>query len=98
MQNILARLPKLYIEYIMQNILANPLNPFLRLLKSLVCSCNLETEDTSHYLLHCHHFSNHRAHLLNSVKSLCNNFESMLKRMYGYMVTLASMKLKTDLS
>ena len=23
-----------------------------------LCSCNLETEDTSRYLLHCHHFSN----------------------------------------
>ena len=42
-----------------------------------LCSCSLETEDTSHYLLHCHHFSNHRAHLMNSVKSVCNNFESM---------------------
>ena len=40
-------------------------------------SCSLETEDTSHYLLHCHHFSNHRAHLMNSVKSVCDNFESM---------------------
>ena len=42
-----------------------------------LCSCSLETEDTSHYLLHCHHFSNHRAHLMNSVKSVCDNFESM---------------------
>ena len=23
-----------------------------------LCSCSLEIEDTSHYLLHCHHFSN----------------------------------------
>ena len=42
-----------------------------------LCSCSLETEDTSHYLLYCHHFSNHRAHLMNSVKSVCDNFESM---------------------
>ena len=42
-----------------------------------LCSCSLETEDTSHYLLHCHHFSGHRAHLLNSLKSVCDNFESM---------------------
>ena len=42
-----------------------------------LCPCSLETEDTSHYYLHCHHFSNHRAHLMNSVKSMCNNFESM---------------------
>ena len=25
-----------------------------------LCSCSLEIEDTSHYLLHCHHFSNRR--------------------------------------
>ena len=32
-----------------------------------LCSCSLEAEDTSHYLLHCYHFSNHRAHLMNSI-------------------------------
>ena len=42
-----------------------------------LCSCSLETKDTSHYLLHCHHFSNHRVHLMNSVKSVCDTFESM---------------------
>ena len=41
------------------------------------CSCSLEIEDTSHYLLHCHHFSHHCADLMNSVKSVCDNFESM---------------------
>ena len=40
-----------------------------------VCFCSLETEDTSHYLLHCHHFTLHRTDLMNSVKS--NNFESV---------------------
>ena len=40
-------------------------------------SCSLETEDTSHYLLHCHHFSRHRAGLMSSVKSICDHFESM---------------------
>ena len=40
-------------------------------------SCSLETEDTSQYLLHCHHFSNYSAHLMNSIKSVCDNFESM---------------------
>ena len=34
------------------------------------CSCSLEIEDTSHYLLHCHHFSNHRIDLMNSVNLL----------------------------
>ena len=42
-----------------------------------VCSCSLEIEDTSHYLLHCHHYTLHRVDLMNSVKSICNNFESM---------------------
>ena len=42
-----------------------------------LCSCSLETEDSSHYLLNCHHFSKHHAHLVNSVKSVCDNFDSM---------------------
>ena len=39
--------------------------------------CSLETEDTSHYFLHCQHFSNHCIDLMNSVKSVIINFESM---------------------
>ena len=39
--------------------------------------CSLEIEDASYYLLHCHHFSHHRVDLMNSVKSVCDNFESM---------------------
>ena len=45
--------------------------------KNPVCSCNLEIENTSHYLLHCHHFTLNRVDLMSSVKSICNNFESM---------------------
>ena len=41
------------------------------------CSCSLEIEDTSHYLLHCHHFSHHCVVLQNSAKSICNNFDFM---------------------
>ena len=44
---------------------------------NLLCSCSLEIEDTSHYLLHCLHFSNHRTDLMNSVNSIIPNFESM---------------------
>ena len=40
-------------------------------------SCSWEVEDTSYYLLHCHHFSHHRVDLMNGVKSICDNFESM---------------------
>ena len=35
------------------------------------------TEGTLHYLLHCQHFSQHRFDLLNSVKSVLDNFESL---------------------
>ena len=42
-----------------------------------LCFCSSEIEDTSHYLLHCHHFSHHRVVLINSVKSICDNFHSM---------------------
>ena len=40
------------------------------------CSCSLEIEDTTHYLLHFQHFSNHRNDLMNNVKSTFPNFES----------------------
>ena len=42
-----------------------------------LCSCSLEIEDTSHYLLHCLNFSIHRIDLMNSVNSIIPNFESM---------------------
>ena len=42
-----------------------------------LCSCSLETEDTLHYLLHCYHFSMYREDLMNSVKLVYNNFESL---------------------
>ena len=42
-----------------------------------LCSCSLEIEDTIYYLLHCQHFSNHRYDLMNSVKLIIPNFESL---------------------
>ena len=42
-----------------------------------LCSCSLEFEDASHYLLHCHHFSQYCIDLMNSVKSILENFESL---------------------
>ena len=42
-----------------------------------LCSCSLEIEDTSHYLLHCHQFLHHCVALMDSVKSICDNFDSM---------------------
>ena len=43
-----------------------------------LCSCSLDIEDTSHYLLHCHHVSQHRIDLMNSVNSIYENFNSVL--------------------
>ena len=40
-----------------------------------LCSCSLEIEDTTHYLLHCRYFSTQRANFMNSVKSVFQNFE-----------------------
>ena len=42
-----------------------------------LCSFSLEIEDTTHYLLLCQHFSNHSYDLMNSVKSIIPNFESL---------------------
>ena len=42
-----------------------------------LCSYSLETEDTKHYLLHCHHFSQHRIDLINSVKYIFEGFDSL---------------------
>ena len=42
-----------------------------------LCSCSLEIEDTSHYLLHCHNFSRYRIDLMNSVNSVRDHFESL---------------------
>ena len=42
-----------------------------------LCSYSLEIGDTSHYLLHFHHFSHQRIDLMNNVKSVCDDFDSM---------------------
>ena len=42
-----------------------------------LCSCSSQIEDKSHYLLHCHHFSNHLIDLMNSVNPVMDNFESL---------------------
>ena len=41
-----------------------------------LCLCSLEIENTSHYLLHCQYYSEHRINLINSVKSISDDFES----------------------
>ena len=42
-----------------------------------LCSRSLEIDDTSHFLLHCYDFSQHRIDLINSVKLILENFESL---------------------
>ena len=42
-----------------------------------LCSCSLEIEDTTHYLLHWRYFSNQRTDLMYSVNSVFQNFEFM---------------------
>ena len=51
-----------------------------------LCSCSLEIEGTSHYLLLCYHFSHHRVDLINSVKSVCDNFDSMTDNIKKYLL------------
>ena len=41
-----------------------------------LCFCSLEIEVNVHYFLHCHHFSQYHFDLINSVKSVFDNFES----------------------
>ena len=45
-----------------------------------LCSCSLEIENKLHYLLHCHHFNHIRTDLINSVKSVYDNFESLSEK------------------
>ena len=55
-----------------------------------LCSCSLQTEDTIHYLLHCHHFSQQRIDLINSVKYIFEDFDSLSnkkKKIFFYMET-----------
>ena len=37
--------------------------------------CNFGTDSTSHYLLHCHHFSQNRINVTNSINSVFGNFD-----------------------
>ena len=38
-----------------------------------LCSCNLEIESTSHFLLHCHQYTNIRLTLLNRIAEIIGN-------------------------
>ena len=65
----LKRLNRLRLEHRFRHNFEECVNP--------LCSCSLKTEDTEHYLLHCHHFTPLRINLMNSVNSVLYNFESL---------------------
>ena len=45
-----------------------------------LCTCSLETENTSHYLLHCHHDTPFRTNLTNSLNTFVVDVESLSDR------------------
>ena len=61
-----------------------------------LCSCSLDIEDTSHYLLHCHHFSQHRIDLMNSVNSILILYRIIIKKMFFYLGTQVQMEIQTN--
>ena len=46
-------------------------------IETLVLRFDLVPYYRRYYLPYCHHFSHHRVDLINSVKSICDNFDSM---------------------
>ena len=42
-----------------------------------LCSCSLAIESTTHFLLHCHHFSNIRSTLLNSINEVLGSITNL---------------------
>ena len=42
-----------------------------------LCSCSLEIESTTHFLLHCHHFSNICSTLLNSINKVLGSISNL---------------------
>ena len=58
-----------------------------------LCSCSLEIGDTSYYLLHCHHFFQYRIDLMNSAKSILENFESLSDNVKKYMLLYGDSRL-----
>ena len=42
-----------------------------------VCSCSLETESTTHFLLRCHYFSNIRSTHLNSINKVLGSITNL---------------------
>ena len=58
-----------------------------------LCSCSLEIDDTSHFLLHCYDFSQDRIDLINSIKSILQNFESLSDNVKKYILLYVDSRL-----
>ena len=58
-----------------------------------LCSCSLEIDDLSHFRLHCHDFSQDRIDLINSVKSILQNFESLSDNVKKYILLYVDSRL-----
>ena len=61
-----------------------------------LCSFSLEIEDTVHYLLHYHHFSQYYFDLINSVKSASDNFESFSDNVKRGMLLYGNSRFDTN--
>ena len=42
-----------------------------------LCSCSIPIESTTHFLLHCHHFSNIRSTVLNSINEVLGSITNL---------------------
>ena len=58
-----------------------------------LCSCSLEIEEKSHYLLRRYHFSHYCIDLINSVKSILENFQSLLDSIKKYVLLSGNSRL-----
>ena len=68
-------------EHIFNHNFQNCINP--------LCTCSLEVESTAHFFLHCHHYHNIRAKLLNSLEVIDTNLltlseEQLTKVLCGF--------------
>ena len=67
-------------EYRFNHNFQNCINP--------LCTCSLEVESTAHFFLHCHHYHNIRAKLLNSLEVIDTNLlklsEEQLTKVFLY--------------
>ena len=69
-----------------------------------LCSCSLATESTTHFLLHCHHFSTIRSTLLNSTNEVLGSITNIsdlsdcaLVKKYYYLEIKIILKGKTHI-